>query len=134
MCVALESFQYIFYNNAKFLKNGALNIILARKNQIAFYRPQTKLRKGNVFIPVCDSVHRGEVYTLLGRHPSHLDRHPQADTHLGRPPLYPAGIKKYHPEFVNRQIFYYSFEITCDLYKCFLFLLVESVRIKQRQL
>ena len=24
-----------------------------------FYRPQTKLRKGNVFTPVCDSVHRG---------------------------------------------------------------------------
>ena len=24
------------------------------------YRPQTKLRKVNVFKPVCDSVHRGE--------------------------------------------------------------------------
>ena len=24
-----------------------------------FYRPQTKLREGNVFTPVCDSVHRG---------------------------------------------------------------------------
>ena len=23
------------------------------------YRPQTKLREGNVFTPVCDSVHRG---------------------------------------------------------------------------
>ena len=26
-----------------------------------FYRPQTKLRKGNVFTGVCDSVHRGGV-------------------------------------------------------------------------
>ena len=26
---------------------------------IAFYRPQTKLREGNVFTPACDSVHRG---------------------------------------------------------------------------
>ena len=24
-----------------------------------FYRPQTKLREGNVFTPVCDSVHGG---------------------------------------------------------------------------
>ena len=26
-----------------------------------YYRPQTKLREGNVFTPVCDSVHRGGV-------------------------------------------------------------------------
>ena len=26
-----------------------------------FYRPQTKLREGNVFTPVCDSVHGGAV-------------------------------------------------------------------------
>ena len=32
------------------------------------YRPQTKLRKGNVFTPVSDCVHRG-VYTPPGRHP-----------------------------------------------------------------
>ena len=25
-----------------------------------YYRPQTKLREGNVFTPVCDSVYRGE--------------------------------------------------------------------------
>ena len=25
------------------------------------YHPQTKLREGNVFTPVCDSVHRGGV-------------------------------------------------------------------------
>ena len=24
-----------------------------------YYHPQTKLREGNVFTPVCDSVHRG---------------------------------------------------------------------------
>ena len=31
-----------------------------------FYRPQMKLRKGNVFTPVCQSFcsHSGEVYTL----------------------------------------------------------------------
>ena len=75
MCVACESFQYISYNNAKFLKNSALNIILARKNQITFYRPQTKLRKGNVFIPVCDSVHRGE-----GIHPSRQTPLPPGQT------------------------------------------------------
>ena len=26
---------------------------------VAIYRTQTKLRQGNVFTPVCDSVHRG---------------------------------------------------------------------------
>ena len=55
-----------------------------------YYRPQTKLQKGNVFTPACNSVHSGYVsqhamgkevsvsvsgvYTSLGRHP--LDRHP----------------------------------------------------------
>ena len=29
-----------------------------------FYRPQTKLREGNVFTGVCDSVHRGKVMFL----------------------------------------------------------------------
>ena len=32
-----------------------------------FYRPQTEVAKGNVFTPVCHSVHRREVYTALGR-------------------------------------------------------------------
>ena len=27
--------------------------------QRSYYRPQTKLREGNVFTPACDSVHRG---------------------------------------------------------------------------
>ena len=30
-------------------------------NDSHYYRPQTKLREGNVFIPVCDSVHRGDL-------------------------------------------------------------------------
>ena len=29
---------------------------------MSFYRPQTKLRKGNVFTPVCHSVHRGRAW------------------------------------------------------------------------
>ena len=33
---------------------------MAEVNKINFYyHPQTKLREGNVFTPVCDSVHRG---------------------------------------------------------------------------
>ena len=40
-----------------------------------FFRPQTKLRKDNVFTPVCQSFcSRGEVDTTPGRHP--LSRHP----------------------------------------------------------
>ena len=35
----------------------------------ANYRPQTKLRKGNVFTSVCQEFCQGEVYTLLSRHP-----------------------------------------------------------------
>ena len=42
-------------------------IIVRNVNNLNFYRPQTKLRKGNVFTPVCVSVHGG-VYTPLGRH------------------------------------------------------------------
>ena len=42
------------------------------------YHPQTKLRKGNVFTPVCDSVHMGEVYTSLDTPPTwtHIHTHP----------------------------------------------------------
>ena len=52
------------------------------------YRPQTKLREGNVFKPVCHSVHRGRVSACgfggclplgPGVHPP-LGRHPQPDT------------------------------------------------------
>ena len=44
----------------------------------SYYRPQTKLRKGNVFTPVCQD----EVYTPLGRHPP--GRHPLPDGHCIR--------------------------------------------------
>ena len=56
------------------------------------YRPQTKLLKGNVFTPVCDSVHRRRRctpprQTPPGRHPS-LGRHPPRQAHpLVRHPL-----------------------------------------------
>ena len=54
-----------------------------------YYRPQTKLRKGNVFTPVCQSFCSGGgclpsaywVYTPLGRHPTWADT-PWADTTL----------------------------------------------------
>ena len=40
---------------------------MSLKNLILlFYRPQTKLREGNVFTLVCDSVHRGGV-SVYGR-------------------------------------------------------------------
>ena len=51
-----------------------------------YYRPQTKLRKGNVFTSVCQEFcPQGEVHTLPpswpdtppGKHP--LSKHPQAD-------------------------------------------------------
>ena len=57
------------------------------KTQI-FTVPQTKLRKGNVFTPVCDSVHGGRVHPL-GRHPP--GRHPQAYTPPVRYPLPPSS-------------------------------------------
>ena len=54
---------------------------------IYFYRPQTKLRKGYVFTPVCHSVHRrglsapvhAGMNTPLGRQPSQC-RHPPGHT------------------------------------------------------
>ena len=64
--------------------------------------PATKLRQGNVFTPVCHSVHRGECLHLVrgtcplgrhppgqtpsradGRHPPSLGRHPPAQCMLG---------------------------------------------------
>ena len=65
-------------------------------NSVFYYRPRTKLREGNVFTPICDSV-RGEgvIYQHamvramcvsqhgMGRaYTCPLDRYPQADTHL----------------------------------------------------
>ena len=54
---------------------GSLGIRLMRHQSDSFhlYRPQTKLREGNVFTPVCRS------FCSQGRYP-------QADTHLGRHP------------------------------------------------
>ena len=55
-----------------------------------FLPSATKLRQGNVFTPVCHSVHKGGSASMhagidpLGRHPP--GRHPQGDTPLGRPP------------------------------------------------
>ena len=46
------------------------------------YRPQTKLRQGNVFTPVCDSVHRGREGGWSAQPPP-PDANPQG---LGRPP------------------------------------------------
>ena len=51
-----------------------------------FYRPQTKLREGNVFTPICDSVHGGGVglYPSIqwagGEHPPGQIPPPRADT------------------------------------------------------
>ena len=61
--------------------------------QPIYYRPQTKLREGNVFTPVCDYVHRGRCTPPLADIPLPLtdtpwQTHPQADTPLGR---YPTG-------------------------------------------
>ena len=58
-----------------------------------YYRPQTKLRKGNVFTSVCQEFcPQGGVYASM-----HWGRHPRAGTHhprAGTPPWqvhYPAG-------------------------------------------
>ena len=57
------------------------------------YRPQTKLREGNIFTPVCQSFCSGaEVYTPLDtpRQTTHLDsplgRHPSLGRHNTTPP------------------------------------------------
>ena len=58
------------------------NSSVKRMCQNSFYRPQTKLRQGNVFTRVYHSVHGG----VAGRHPP--GRNPSsADTPLGRHPL-----------------------------------------------
>ena len=61
-----------------------------KPNQQNFYRPQTKLRKGNVFTSVCQEFcPQGEVYTPQADTPFPLGRHPSlADTPftLGRHP------------------------------------------------
>ena len=53
-----------------------------------FYRQQTKLREGNVFTPVCDSVHGGGVYpSMHQRSHNALARHSPPGRHpLGQIP------------------------------------------------
>ena len=50
------------------------------------YRPQTKLQKGNVFTPVCDSVHGGGVHLPWQTNTHPPNRHPPVDTPTGRHP------------------------------------------------
>ena len=52
-----------------------------------YYRPQTKLRKGNVFTPVCDSVHRGEVTP-----PGQTPLYPLPETPTAADGTHPAGM------------------------------------------
>ena len=60
------------------------------------YLPQQELWKGNVFTPVCDSVHRGEGDVhLLGRHPP------------GRHPRYCSGR---YASYFNAFLFWCPFE------------------------
>ena len=47
-------FTGVFQNGTTDMQK-ALKLVTLRR----YYRPQTKLREGNVFIPVCHSVHRG---------------------------------------------------------------------------
>ena len=55
-------------------------------NKSLFITTAMKLQQGNVFTPVCHSVHRGVSATPLGRHP--LGRHPPGQT----PPVrHPPG-------------------------------------------
>ena len=60
------------------------------KKYLTNYRPQSELWEGNVFTPVCDSVHRAGVYPNIqwaGGVPPWADT-PQADTpYADNPPL-----------------------------------------------
>ena len=46
------------------LNDSQVTILNSECRQIAFLPPATKLRQGNVFTPVCDSVHR--VFSVQG--------------------------------------------------------------------
>ena len=69
------------YMNSKAPCNGSVSAI--EPTVYAYYRPQTKLRKGNVFTPVCQlfcsqwggsaPVHAGTHHPPLGRHPPTAD-------------------------------------------------------------
>ena len=47
---------------------GTLHWDFVVDNFVSYYRQQTKLREGNVFTPVCDSVHGGEACMVTGMH------------------------------------------------------------------
>ena len=60
----------------------SLSLVQKKNNYI--YRPQTKLREGNVLhLPVSHSIHGGGVYTPPSRHTS------WADTSLGKQDKHP---------------------------------------------
>ena len=44
------------------LRRLALQLVVKREVNVLYYRPQTKLQKGNVFTPVCHPVYRDKVY------------------------------------------------------------------------
>ena len=71
-----------------FLPEWSFRLKVIKVNTVDHYRPQTKLREGNVFTPVCDSVHRGEGVSVYGdaldREPS--DRDPPGQRPPGRDP------------------------------------------------
>ena len=52
-----------------------------------FYRPQRSCGQGNIFTPVCHSVHRGRLpHCMLGYHPPGADTPPGADPPEQTPP------------------------------------------------
>ena len=69
------------------VSHAQLSILIIHKigsvGIIVLLRPSTKLRQGNVFTGVCDSVHRGEGVSLRETHvqtETPLDRDPQTET------------------------------------------------------
>ena len=66
-----------------------LEVLLFQTNTLIYYRPQTKLRKGNVFTPVCDSVHGG-VYTPWTH--THTPGHPPPETVTAADGTHPTGM------------------------------------------
>ena len=63
-----------------------------------FYRPQTKLREGNVFTPVCDSVYRGRggcIPACIGQEPDTPRQTPPRQT--PSPPEMATEARGTHP-------------------------------------
>ena len=65
-----------------------------------FYRPQTKLRKGNVFTPVSYSVHRAGCLPQCM-----LGYTPPADTPQGRPPAADGHCSGRYASYWNAFLF-----------------------------